>query len=50
MVDLNSSFVWSELGEEERYAVWSAHINAGGQDLSYPEFCNAMDYLATQHG
>jgi hypothetical protein len=47
MVDLSSSFVWSELDEAGRYEVWSAHIEAGGQDFTYPAFCDAMDLIST---
>jgi hypothetical protein len=38
--------VWSELDEEGRYEVWSAHIDAGGEDLNYPYFCRVMDMIS----
>lgn len=37
------SFVWSELSEEMKYQVWSEHLEAGGREITYPEFCDLMD-------
>lgn len=36
-------YVWSTLNEEERYEVWSLHLEHGGADINYPEFCDLMD-------
>ena len=50
MVDLSSSFVWSELDEAGKYEVWSAHVEARKEDpvhFSYPAFCDAMDLIST---
>lgn len=34
---------WSELNEEEKYEVWTLHLLNGGEDFSYPKFCEIMD-------
>lgn len=40
---INSSFVWNTLTEEERYEVWSLHIEYGGEPVDYSAFCDLMD-------
>lgn len=37
------SFRWDRLNEEQRYGIWSLHIDNGGEALSYPAFCDKMD-------
>ena len=46
MVDLSGSFAWTELSLAEREQVWYAHLDAGGQILTFDEFVTAMDQIA----
>jgi hypothetical protein len=40
------SYVWSTLNEAERYVVWSEHIEAGGKEMTFFDFCDLMDEVA----
>lgn len=37
------SINWQLLTEEERYGIWSLHLERGGKFLDYTEFCDTMD-------
>lgn len=36
---------WCNLNEEERYEVWSEHIEAGGEDMTFFEFYDIMERI-----
>ena len=46
MVDLTGSFAWSELNVDERKQVWYAHLDAGGQLLTFDDFTLAMNQIS----
>lgn len=39
------SFDWLSLSEEGRYGIWTQHLESGGQELGYVEFCELMDEI-----
>lgn len=40
--------MWPSLNEEERYGIWSLHLERGGGFMDYSEFCDEMDKLTKE--
>lgn len=43
---MTESYYWPGLSEEQRYGLWTDHLNAGGSELPYPVFCDLMDEIS----
>lgn len=41
--------LWPGLNEEEKYSIWSLHLERGGGFMLYPEFCDVMDQLSARY-